>query len=76
MLIDHSEYQSDAPAISSVIIDGAFIVLKLKPATVKNFDEYACLIFMLYISLQFQYARCIDLVWNRYMESTLKCTTT
>ena len=75
-LIDHSEYQSDAPVISNIIIDGAFIVLKLKPATVKNFDEYASLIFMLYILLQFQYARCVDLVWNRYMESTLKCTTT
>ena len=61
-LIDHSEYQSDAPVISNVIIDGGFIVLKLKPATVKNFDEYASLIFMLYILLQFQYARCIDLV--------------
>ena len=61
-LIDHSEYQSDAPVISNVIIDGAFTVLKLKPATVKNFDEYASLIFMLHLLLQFQYVRCVDLV--------------
>ena len=40
-LIDQYEYQSDTPVISNVIIDGAFIVQMLKPAAVKNFDEYA-----------------------------------
>ena len=44
-LIDDSEYQSDALVICNVIIDGAIIVQTLKPAAVKNFDEYASQIF-------------------------------
>ena len=73
-LIDQSEYQSDTPVISNVIIDGAVIVQMLKPAAVKNFDEYASQIFIPYILLQFQNATRVDLVWDRYMESTLKST--
>ena len=73
-LIDQSEYQSDTPVISNVIIDGAVIVQMLKPAVVKNFDEYASQIFIPYILLQLQNATCVDLVWDRYMESTLKST--
>ena len=73
-LIDQSEYQSDAPVISNVIIDRAVIVQMLEPAAVKNFDEYASQIFIPYTLLQFQNVTRVDLVWNRYMESTLKST--
>ena len=65
-LIDHSECQSDAPVISSRIIDGAVIIQMLKPVAVKNFDEYASQIFIPYILLQFQNASCMDLVWDRH----------
>ena len=60
--------------ISTVIIDGAVIVQMLKPAAVKNFDEYASQIFIPYVLLQFQNATRVDLVWDRYMDSTLKST--
>ena len=71
-LIDHSECQSDAPVISSIIIDGAVIVQMLKPVAVKNFNEYASQIFIPYILLQFQNASRVDLVWDRYIDNTLK----
>ena len=70
----HSECQSDAPVINSIIIDGAVIVQMLKPAAVKNFDEYASQIFIPYILLQFQNASRVDLVWDRYIDNTLKST--
>ena len=73
-LIDHSECQSDAPVISSIIIDGAVITQMLKPVAVKNFGEYAFQIFIPYILLQFQNASRVDLVWDRYIDNTLKST--
>ena len=71
-----TEYQSDAPVISTAIIDGAIIVQMLNPTAVKNFDEYASQIFIPYILLQCQNATCVDLYGiDTYMEnSTLKST--
>ena len=69
---DASDSQCDAPVVGAIIIDGAVIVQMLKPATVKNFDQYASQIFIPYILSQFQKASRIDLVWDRYIENTLK----
>ena len=60
-----------APSTSSVIVDGAAIVQLLKPAAAKNFAEYASEIFIPYIILQLHSA---SLVWDRYIEDSLKCT--
>ena len=60
--------------ISIVIIDGTAIVQILKPAAVKNFLLKPS--FHIIIVLQLQNAIHIDLVWDRYMESTLKSTAT
>ena len=60
--------------VGSIIIVGAVIVQMLKPTSVKNFDEYASQIFVPYILSQFQVASQVDLVWDRYVENTLKCT--
>ena len=73
-LIDQSECQSYTPVITSVIIDGAVVVQMLKPGAVKNFDEYASQIFIPYILSQFETASRVDLVWDRYLEDTLKST--
>ena len=47
----------------------------LKPTAIKNFAEYASPIFIPYIFSQFQNASRVDLVWDRYLEDTLKGTT-
>ncbi len=59
----------------SVILDGAVIFQMLKPTAIKNFAEYASQIFIPYIFSRFQNASCVDLVWDRYLEDTLKGTT-
>ena len=75
-LEDLSETQSEVPVVSTVVLDGGVIVQMLKPATaVKCFAEYASQIFIPYILSQFQNASCVDLVWDRYLEDTLKGTT-
>ena len=38
-LIDRYEYQSDAPVISTIIIDGAVIAQMQKPTVAKNFER-------------------------------------
>jgi len=60
------------PTLSKFLDEGLVIVQMLKPATVKNFDQYASQIFIPYILSQFQKASCIDLVWDRCIENTLK----
>jgi len=61
-LDDLHEAQPEAPATSSLVLDGAAIVQMLKPASAKTFNEYAC-----------QISR-VDLVWDRYIQDSLKGT--
>ena len=72
---DLSETQSEVPVVSTIVLDGGVIVQMLKPAAVKSFAEYASQIFIPYILSQFQNASRVDLVWDRYLEDTLKGTT-
>ena len=74
-LEDPSDIQSEAPVASSVVLDGGVLVQILKPASVKNFIEYASQIFIPYILSQFQNASRVDLVWDSYLEDSLKGTT-
>ena len=73
-LQDLCENQTEAPVTSSVVVDGAAIVQMLKPTAAKNFAEYASDIFIPYITLQLQNASRLDLVWDRYIEDSLKST--
>ena len=74
-LEDPSDIQSEAPVASSVVLDGGVLVQILKAASVKNFIEYASQIFIPYILSQFQNASRVDLVWDSYLEDSLKGTT-
>ena len=71
---DLCETLTEAPVASSVILDGAAIVQMLKPAVVKNFAEYATQIFIPYIISPLHNASQLDLVWDRYLEDSLKGT--
>ena len=46
----------------------------LKPAAVKNFAEYASEVFIPFITSQFHNASHLDLLWDRYIEDSLKGT--
>ena len=69
-----SEAGYQAPATSSVILDGASIVQMLKPTVAKNFVEYASQIFIPYVLSQFQNRSRVDLLWDMYVEDSLKGT--
>jgi hypothetical protein len=68
----HSTVKSEAPVVTSVVLDGAAIIHMLKPDTTRRFDEYV--IFKPYISSQLQHARRLDLVWDSYVTDSLKST--
>ena len=57
-----------------VIIDGAAIVQMLHPKNSRSFSEYASDVFIPYIMSQFRNATRLDLVWDRYVEDSLKST--
>ncbi len=71
---DLSEAQSEAPAASSLVLDGAAIVQMLKPESAKNFKEYASQISIPYIFSQIHNVSRVDLVWDCYKEDSLKGT--
>ena len=66
--------QMEAPMASCVIIDGAAIVQMLHPKNSRSFSEYASDVFIPYIMSQFRNATRLDLVWDRYVEDSLKGT--
>ncbi|KAG7157202.1 hypothetical protein Hamer_G010051, partial [Homarus americanus] len=66
--------QAEAPPATSVGLDGAAVPLMLKPAAAKNFEEYAQEVFIPYMSTKLQTASRLDLVFDRYVAESLKCT--
>ena len=66
-----------APANCEVIImDGAALVNMLKPTgKEKTFSEYASNKFIPYVTAQLQHVKRIDIVWDKYVENSLKATT-
>ena len=73
-LDDLSEAQSEAPKVSTVVIDGAAIVQMLKPGAAETFEQYAHQVFLPYILGQLQHASRLDLVWDSYVADSLKAT--
>ena len=56
-----------------MVLDGAAIVNMLPPGKCKTFKEYAEAVFRQYvISYRTQNVKRIDLVWDRYLENSLK----
>ncbi|EDO43913.1 predicted protein [Nematostella vectensis] len=66
-----------APANPDVIIfDGAVLENMIKPSPEdKTFSDYTARRFVPYIEAQLQQTKRIDLVWDEYVESSLKVTT-
>jgi hypothetical protein len=63
------------PAVDAVILDGAVIVNMLKPGTARTFAEYATQIFLPYITTQLKHVLRVDLVWDEYIQGSLKTYT-
>ena len=70
--LELENHLDEAPLTSCTVLVVAAIVQMLKPGSTNTFAEYASQIFIPYISSKFQSTSCVDLVWDRYMEDTLK----
>ena len=61
------------PDTDVTILDGAVVVNFHKPLEVKTFDEYALKVFLPYVEHQLQHASRVDIVWDQFLENSLKC---
>ncbi|KAG7178201.1 hypothetical protein Hamer_G004002 [Homarus americanus] len=71
---DLSVAQTEAPPATSVVLGAAAVLQMLKPAAARNFEEYAQEVFIPYKSTKLQTASRHDLVFERYVADSLKCT--
>ncbi|KAG7163101.1 hypothetical protein Hamer_G002176 [Homarus americanus] len=71
---DLSVAQTEAPPATSVVLDGVAVLQMLKPAAAKNFEEYAQEVLIPYMSTKLQTASRLDLVFDRHIADSLKCT--
>ena len=63
----------ERPLVDVVVLDGAAIVNMLPPGKCKTFKEYAKTVFLPYVvNYRAQNVKRIDLVWDRYLENSLK----
>ena len=60
------------PNVDVKIIDAAVVVNMLPPGISKYFKDYATYVFVPYIIKQAQYTKRVDLVWDRYLPTSLK----
>jgi len=63
------------PRIDAIILDGAAIINFLKPINCKTFADYAQDVFIKYVKSQLCSAKRIDIVWDQYIEGSLKAIT-
>ncbi|KAK3742384.1 hypothetical protein QZH41_002604 [Actinostola sp. cb2023] len=62
--------------IDVTIIDGAVVVNMVKPGIdERTFSEYATGSFIPYIKAQLRHVRRLDVIWDEYVENSLKATT-
>ena len=62
-----------SPTVDAVIMDGACIVNMLKPGTANS--DYASDVFLPYVTKQLQGVRRLDVVWDEYVQGSLKAYT-
>ena len=54
------------------ILDGAVVVNFLQPLAAKTFHDYAVKVFLPYIEKQLQQVSRVDIVWDQYIQNSLK----
>ena len=55
-----------------LILDGAATINMLKPIGVKTFQDYATHVFLPFIKTQLRKVTRIDIIWDVYLEDSLK----
>ena len=68
--------QSEVPGgIDVIVIDGAEVVNIIMPGMEKSSFDYPEKPFLPYVKAQLRYVECVDIVWDEYIENSLKATT-
>ena len=73
-----TQVASDAsvkPHTDVIILDGAVVVNFLRPLAAKTFEEYATKVFLPYVRSTLAHASRVDIVWDCYLENSLKSQT-
>ena len=60
------------PDAEVAILDGAVVVNFLQPLAAKTFHDYAVKVFLPYIEKQLQQVSRVDIVWDQYIQNSLK----
>ena len=66
------EAATDNMTMDCIVLDGAAIVNMIKPIGVKTFQQYATQNFTSYIKKKLQRSERVDIVWDVYVENSLK----
>ena len=67
--------KNTCPQIDALILDGAAIVNLLRPISCKTFEAYAHNVFIKYVKSRLANVSRLDIVWDRYLQNSLKATT-
>ena len=68
-------YAEEPKNMQVVILDGSAIVNMLKPVACQTFAEYAEKVFLKYLAKQLEAVDRLDIVWDIYVQDSLKSTT-
>ena len=63
------------PDTDVIILHGAAIVNMLRPIDTRTFDDYAQKVFIPFLEKQLQHASRVDIVWDQYIDNSLKSQT-
>jgi hypothetical protein len=65
-------FHFDQPTVEVIVVDGAAIVNMLKPGNAKTFADCSTNVFLPYIRKQLITCIRVDIVWDEYLENSLK----
>ena len=68
-------HSSEKPCVDALLLDGAAVVNRLKPAGVRTFQDYANDIFLPFVKHHLQSVSRLDVVWDQYLPNSLKAST-
>ena len=66
---------ANAPVVQGKFLDGAAVVQMLNTGTTNTFQQYFDTVFSSYITTQLQTAQRVDVVFDTYIQNSLKSTT-
>ena len=67
--------QNEMPNVDAKIVDGSVVVNMLQPKASSTFGDYAADVFLPYLIKLLQTSSRLDVVWDRYIEGSLKSST-